>query len=213
MSNFPKELNLASNKPMGALGKPSINRYRDDNSSSGGGDTIRIEIPCGRNGQYIFPKDSFIEGRLSVNISTTAGTGTGTGGNIYIDQSIYSLFNRIRIIHGSVPVEDTLYTNRLWTALYDLQVNEVERRGDTITKLVLDNSAYTSYQATGGLVYNSHLAGALLKSTLATAETNVITKLYDFSFTIPSDAAKNANTCFTKCCSSAFNLFSQSETS
>ena len=185
MANFPKELNLGSNKPMGALGKPSINRYRADNSSYGGGDTIRIEIPCGRNGQYIFPQDSFIEGRLSVNYTTTAAVGTPVGANIYIDQSVYALFNRMRIIHGSIAVEDTLYDNRLWTALYDLQVNEVERRGDTITKLVYDNTTYTAFQAVGGLVYNSHLTGSLLKSGANSAET-ANTKLFDFSFTIPS---------------------------
>ena len=188
MSNFPKELNLGSNKPMGALGKPSINRYRADNSSYGGGDTIRIEIPCGRNGQYIFPKDSFLEGRLKLNYTTTVyATSQTYSAWMFIDQSVYSLFNRMRIIHGSTVVEDTLYDNRLWTALYDLQVNEVERRADTITKLVYDNTASTSYQATAGAAFNNHLQGALIKeATKATADSNTDSKLFDFSFTIPS---------------------------
>ena len=65
--SFPSELNLGSNKPMSASGKPSINRYRSDNSDYRGGDTIRIEIPCGRKGQYLFPLDSFIELKIRVN--------------------------------------------------------------------------------------------------------------------------------------------------
>ena len=187
MSNFPKELNLGSNKPMSALGKPSINRFRADNSSYGAGDTIRIEIPCGRNGQYIFPKDSFLEGRVSLNYTTVVATTPTQPAWMYIDQSIYALFNRMRIIHGSTVVEDTLYNNKLWTALYDLQVNEVERRPDTITKMVFDNTAYTNFQATGGLAYNSHLTGTLIKAaTTATSDTSVASKLFDFSFTIPS---------------------------
>ena len=78
--SFPNELNLASNRPMAAAGKPSINRYRSDNSSYCAGDVIRIEIPCGRNGQYLFPMDCFIEGRIKLNITTTAA-GTPTANN------------------------------------------------------------------------------------------------------------------------------------
>ena len=112
--SFPKELNLGSNKPMAAAGKPSINRYRADNSSYQGGDIIRIEIPCGRNGQYLFPMDSMIEARIKANYTCVASTGATTNANseLFIDQSVYSLFNRMRIIHGSTVIEDTLYTNR-----------------------------------------------------------------------------------------------------
>ena len=93
--SFPSELNLGSNKPMSASGKPSINRYRSDNSEYRGGDTIRIEIPCGRKGQYLFPKDSFIELKIKVNANNT-GLNTANS-SVYIDQSIFSIINRIRI--------------------------------------------------------------------------------------------------------------------
>ena len=85
ITSFPSELNLGSNKPMSASGKPSINRYRSDNSFYSGGDTIRIEIPCGRKGQYLFPKDSFIELRIRIN----ALNGAAANSSIYLDQSIY----------------------------------------------------------------------------------------------------------------------------
>ena len=184
--SFPKELNLDSNKPMAASGKPSINRYRADNSSYQGGDVIRIEIPCGRNGQYLFAMDSFIEARIKANYTCVASVGGTTAPNseLFIDQSVYSLFNRMRVIHGSTVIEDTLYTNRLWTCLYDLQVIEVERRGDTITKLVNDSSISAAGVPTAGQVFNNHLSGTTFKNTNTAGTAD--TQFYDFSFVIPS---------------------------
>ena len=130
--SFPSELNLGSNKPMSASGKPSINRYRSDNSEYRGSDVIRIEIATGRKGQMLFPKDSFLE----LKIKVSAGNGATPNSSIYIDQSIYAIFNRMRIFHGSNVVEDTLYCNKLWSALYDLQINETKRRGESLLKLV-----------------------------------------------------------------------------
>ena len=140
--SFPSELNLGSNKPMSASGKPSINRYRSDNSEYRGGDTIRIEIPCGRKGQYLFPKDSFIE--LKIRINSAVSNADAANSSAYIDQSIYAIFNRIRIFHGSNVAEDTLYCNKLWTALYDIQINEAKRRSESIMKLIADNTGASS---------------------------------------------------------------------
>ena len=172
--SFPSELNLGSNKPMSASGKPSINRYRSDNSSYSGGDTVRIEIPCGRKGQYLFPKDSFIELKIKVNAQNG---GTAQSG-IYIDQSIYAIFNRLRIFHGSNVVEDCLYVNKLWTAIYDLQINEVERRGDSISKLVADNT-------TNSNVFNNGLFGTTFM-TMAGAAGAADSAVFDACFVIPS---------------------------
>lgn len=135
---------------MSASGKPSINRFRSDNSTYSGGDTIRIEIPCGRKGQYLFPKDSFIELKVRVN-SGNAGANTANS-SIYIDGSCLSLFSRMRIMHGSNVLEDTLYCNKLWNALYDLQINETKRRGESIMKLVGDNTAAANSIFNNGLI-------------------------------------------------------------
>ena len=159
---------------MSASGKPSINRYRSDNSSYSGGDTVRIEIPCGRKGQYLFPKDSFIELKIKVNAQNG---GTAQSG-IYIDQSIYAIFNRLRIFHGSNVVEDCLYVNKLWTAIYDLQINEVERRGDSISKLVADNT-------TNSNVFNNGLFGTTFM-TMAGAAGAADSAVFDACFVIPS---------------------------
>ena len=134
--SLPKELNLSMNKPLASQGKPYINRFRSDNLSYTNGDVIRIEIPTGRAGSYLFPKDCFIDGKIKLNY-TTPSTFVGAAS---IDQSIYSIFQRMRIFHSSVMVEDCLNTHRLWTAIYDLQCNENKRRGDCINKLVYDPS-------------------------------------------------------------------------
>ena len=175
--SLPKELNLSQNKPLASAGKPYINRYRSDNSTYGASDVIRIEIPCGRAGQYLFPRDSFIEARIKIN--TTNATGQAYAS---IDQSVYSLFSRMRIYHGSNMVEDTLYCNRLWTAIYDLQVNENKRRNDCINKLVLDNA--TSLGNVIGSDSNRGLLGFNFfnSATLSTVDSSTI----DFCFTLPS---------------------------
>jgi hypothetical protein len=171
--SFPKELNLGSNKPISAFGKPSINRYRSDNSTYNNNDTIRIEIPTGRNGQYLFPRDSFIEGSVKINASNGA-----TASSIYIDQSVYALFNRIRVIHGSTTLEDCLYVNRVWTSVMDVQVNDSERRGLGITHLIGD-----TVNAKPG--YNSGQFGAALMN--CTVSQSAIDSSYsDFAFPLPS---------------------------
>jgi hypothetical protein len=179
MSSLPSNLALGSNKPMASAGKPYINRYRSDNSTYGAGDVIRIELSCGRQGQYLFPKDSFIEAKIKLNFTTTAAS----VGYASIDQSCYSLFNRMRIIHGSNVVEDTLYCNRLWTSLYDLQVNENKRRNDCINKLVLDNA--TSLGNVIGSDANRGLLGFNFVNS-STIQTAVDSSTVDFCFTIPS---------------------------
>lgn len=176
--SLPKDLNFSSNKPMAASGKPFINRYRSDNSSYADKDVIRIEIPTGRQGSYLFPKDSFIEGKIKVTSTTNASAST-TAGVTYIDQSIYSIFNRMRIYHGSNIIEDVLYTNKVWTSIYDIQCNEVERRGDCITKCVSDtnSSGVTTFQ--GGC-----LGVQFISST--SNSTQSTSNLFEFCIVLPS---------------------------
>ena len=175
--SLPKELNFASNKPMATSARPQILRYRSDNSTYGAGDVINIEIPTGRQGQMLFPNDSFIEFKLKVN--ATGGTAAGTT-SWFLDQSIYSLFSRMTVMHGSNTQENTLFANRVWTTLYDIQVNESERRQDSITKGVLDTSALGSSS-----IYNNGLFGQLVATRTSTAVASD-SSLYDYSFVLPS---------------------------
>ena len=179
-ANLPSDFNLSSNKPMSAAGVAMINRYRSDNStyaSNGSSqDTVRIEISCGRNGQYLFPRDSFLEGKLSVS-----ATDTTASQQYVIDQSVYSLFNRIKVMHGSNVLEDYLYANRVWTSIFDLQVTESARRGDCITKLVNDNTTNTDNS-----IFNDGCSGARLLTTSATASALTFGAANDFCFVLPS---------------------------
>ena len=175
MSMLPSQLNLGSNKPLSSGGRPLINRYRSDNSSYTGGDTIRVEIPCGRKGQFLFPTDSFLEGRLKVNCSNGA-----TVGSCFIDANIYSIFQRMRILHGSVVLEDTLHCNRLWNVLYDVQISDTDRRQDCLTKLINDNT--TTNQSH---IYNSLLQGVAIQTLNANA-VSADSSLIDFALVIPS---------------------------
>ena len=68
-----------------------------------------------------------MKARMKVNYNVIASVGSTSAPNslLFLDQSIYSIFSRIRVIHGSNVIEVCLYTNRLWTFIYDLQVSEV----------------------------------------------------------------------------------------
>jgi hypothetical protein len=164
--SFNSEMNLSSNKPMAASGKPSINRLRSDNTDYKNNDTIRIEIPTGAYGQYIFPKNSFIEGKVKVNTTRFATNTTAT----YIDGSVFSLFHRLKLIHGAQTIEDLLYCDRVWTSVMDLQYNETERKGLSITHLMAEDK--------------KSLAGFLFDESVTAATTD--SKYVDFSFNLPS---------------------------
>ena len=175
--SLPKELNLGSNKPMATSSRPQVLRFRSDNSSYTAGDTVRIEIPTNRQGHYIFPQESFLEFKYKVN--AVGGNGEGTT-SFLLDQSAYSFFNRIRVLHGSTVLEDTLYCNKLWTALYDVQVNEAERRQDTITKAVYDTAALEASS-----IFNSGLYGHIAISRAQNAAA-ADSGLFEINLVLPS---------------------------
>jgi hypothetical protein len=87
----------------------------------------------------------------------------------------------MRVLHASTVLEDTLYCNRLWTVLYDIQVNESERRSDSITKGVLDTNLLFNTTST----FNSGLFGQTVATRISAAASSD-SSLYDFSFVIPS---------------------------
>jgi hypothetical protein len=100
---------------------PSFQRIRSDNSEYRSGDISRVEIPCGRKGDWLHPQDSFIEFKMK-SIITGA-----TVGNVSLDATAFSYFKSLRIYHGSNLLVNQQYCGRLWNALYDLQCNSAER--------------------------------------------------------------------------------------
>jgi len=99
--------------------KADIYRYRADNQvyKCSQQETIRIEIPTGSSNNYILPKESFIEGY----VQTTASGGGTAGADLKLDRCVYSLFKKIRIMHGSVLLEEIDNFNRLMNTLIDIQ--------------------------------------------------------------------------------------------
>jgi len=169
------KLDYAKNKPISASGKPEILRFRSDNSEYKSGDIIRIELATGRQGMHLFPQDSYIEAAFTVNCKTDTAASA-----VILDGSAYSFFKRIRVLHGSNVLEDTLYSNRLWNALYDVQRNQSERKGDTINLLVnpLDITSVTTASEFG-------LLGRHVATTIATADYPLAGAI-DFTFVLPS---------------------------
>ena len=171
--SFVKELNYGAVKPASVASRPQILRWRADNSTYNPTEIIRIEIPTSSNNIHLFGKDSFIEGKINMPAFVIGNTGGE------LDGSVYSLFSRMRISHGSNVVEDVQNCGRLWHVLNDIQKVNDSRGEDSITKL-----AYVDQTGAGSDVglLQSHLKGA---SLVTTGVAKVATS-YPFSFTLPS---------------------------
>jgi len=134
--SYPKELNYGHQKPNAVPAKPEIIRYRSQNGEYRNNDVIRIEINTGKAGMHLFPHSTFLEGKVRVNMTAAGDAAGATSRNgCRIDQSAYSLFKRYRLLHGNETQEDLLHPNRLWNSIYDVQKNDHERNGDSISLL------------------------------------------------------------------------------
>jgi hypothetical protein len=126
--NFPSSMNLAAQKQSAVTNcHSSFQRIRSDNSHYSAQDVIRIEIPCGRRGDFLHCADSFLEFKASLE-----WTGGGATGVVSLDGNAMSLFKSLRIYHGSNLLVNQQHSNRLWQALYDIQCNSSERNAGQI---------------------------------------------------------------------------------
>jgi hypothetical protein len=158
-ANFPSSMNLAEGKQSAITSaNSSFQRIRSDNNSYTDGDIVKCELPCGRAGDFLHGSDSFISGKFKPEFTNTAGV-------VSIDQCIYSIIKSIKIYHGSNLIDSVDNANRLYNALYDLQVHASERIGDSINLMTLDSKVN----------HTSGYFGAVLTSGVE----------YDFSFALP----------------------------
>jgi hypothetical protein len=179
MSSLPKQLNYSQVKPLGVDATPEILRFRSQNQSYKSGDTIRIEIPTGRSGMHLWPHSTFLEGKLNVNF--TSGGGAPADLNIVLDQCIYSCFKRYRLLHGSEIIEDQLHVNKLYNSIYDLQKNEFERNGDSISLL-------------GDVATNTGTAFTFVKANTTPLVNQDMPTPQEFAFVLPSLIGSLAST-------------------
>jgi hypothetical protein len=153
-------MNLAEGKQSAVTSaNASFQRIRSDNTSYTDGDIIRIECPCGRAGDFLHGSDSFFSGKIKFDFASTGA------GFVSIDQCIYSIIKSIKIYHGSNLIDSVDHANRLYNAIYDLQVHTSERAGDSINMMVLDDET-------------NQISGYFGQVLLPNVE-------YDFSFTLP----------------------------
>ena len=137
--NFPPSMNLGAVKsPALEDMRPHMMSFRSQNANYGARDTVTIAIPTGQKGMYLHPSDSFISFRLTPVF-------TATGGTLALDANAYSVFRNARVRHGSNVLVNQRNCNRLWNALFDIQVGTSDREarqidlgieGDTTTSNV-----------------------------------------------------------------------------
>jgi hypothetical protein len=140
--------------------KSSINRYRSDNGTYNHGDIMRIEIPTGKRGQWLHASDSFIEFKMTPTFNA------GTSGSLSLNANALSLFKTIRILHGTQQIINVQNCNRLYQALYDIQIPGTRRAHHQITMGVQPESTQSPH-------------GGLFGITMTSGYT------YSFAFTIP----------------------------
>lgn len=161
---LPTSMNLSEVKPSCVADmKGGLQRFRSDNSTYGAGDIIRIEIPCGRAGHWLHAQDSFIEGKFKLDY-------TYTGGTLAIDGNALSLFKSVRILHGSNVLVNVQNANRLYHAIYDIQVSSAERNAGQITMCIATEATTSPH---------NNLFGQPL------AQSGVGAQTIPFAFTIP----------------------------
>jgi len=159
---LPPSYNLTDVKPASSAGGQAVySKIRSDNSTYSAGDVLRLTIPTGNN-MFLSAPDSFITGKIKPTITGGAGAGT-----MRVDGSIYSIFKRITVYHGSSMIENILNANRLYNALYDVQCGPSERTSGSINLLV---------DELGGIGYNNYTYGAIIASG----------STYSFSLCLPS---------------------------
>lgn len=124
--NFPPSMNLAINKaPLLEGMRGGHLQFRSQNSSYGERETISINIPTGQQGMWLHPQDSYLSFRFKPTFTVTAGS-------VSLDANAYSIFQHCRVRHGSNVLVNQRNCNRLWSALYDVQVPSGERASHTV---------------------------------------------------------------------------------
>lgn len=171
---LPPSYNLTDVKPASSSAGQSVySKIRSDNATYSAGDVLRLTIPTG-NGQFLSAPDSFITGKITPTFTGGAGPGA-----MRMDGSIYSIFRRITVYHGSSMIENILNANRLYNALYDVQTGPSERASGSVNLLVDEgNVTYltTPNVTVSGLGLTGYTYGAIMASGQA----------YNFSLCLPS---------------------------
>lgn len=99
-------------------------------------DTIQIEIPTGAKGTWLHAQDSYISYRFKPSFTCAAGQPS-------LDGTAFSIIKTVKVRHSSNYLVNQQNANRLYNALYDIQVGPAERNVNTIG-LGVQNSTVSS---------------------------------------------------------------------
>lgn len=132
--NFPPSMNLAQTKAPALEGMRGGHlQFRSQNASYNERETISINIPTGQQGMWLHPQDSYISFRFKPKF-------TVNNGSVSLDANAYSIFQHCRVRHGSNVLVNQRNCNRLWSALYDVQVPSGERASHTVNLGIKEDS-------------------------------------------------------------------------
>lgn len=157
--NLSDSMNLSKVKaPLAEEVKGSHLVFKSQNQTYGARDTIVIPIPTAPN-SWLHPQDSFISFKFVPTFTITAGS-------MSLDATCYSIIRNIRVRQGANLLVNQRNCNRLWNAVYDVQVPSGERVSHQLSLGVEDSTTDSP---------SGHLYGAVLTSGQALG----------FSFTLP----------------------------
>lgn len=107
-------------KPAAAPAAPirvSLPPHNKD-SFSNGNETIMFNIPCGKRGQYLNTRMSYLKFDLEVSMKVPVGTNVPV---LALDGGAHSLFQSLELYHGTNLLEQIREYNNLYNAMLDMQ--------------------------------------------------------------------------------------------
>jgi hypothetical protein len=90
---------------------------KDTYNNKSGSETVMFNIPCGRRGQYLNPRMSYL--KFNVNVKTKFGDTTVNKPLLALDGGAHAFFQTLEVYHGSNMLEQIREYNTLYQLLID----------------------------------------------------------------------------------------------
>jgi hypothetical protein len=146
--NIPINQALTSDMLLGL--KPSAPKSRSyrisiapvNKSTFYGGDQMIFELPTSRKGTWFDQSQSYL--KFTVKFKTNAACASGANG-IYLDNTAYSFFQRLDVLHGSNTLESIAEYGQLCNFLIDTSLTQSDKAG--LSPLIGCNGVNTIYNS------------------------------------------------------------------
>lgn len=107
-----------------------------------GGDQMIFELPTSRKGTWLDQSQSYL--KFTVQFQSTSAAASGANG-IYIDNTAYSFFQRLDVLHGSNQLESINEYGQLCNFLIDTSLTQSDKAG--LSTLIGCNGVNTIYNS------------------------------------------------------------------